>query len=370
MKTKDEFRASLVTYAERALKIRDHLKNEEATKLSLILPFVSMLGFDDRDPTEVAAEHASDFSEKYKNRVDYAILLDMKPIMAIECKSAGGTRKDDRGQLKSYFNAAKSVKIGILTDGIVYEFFVDSNEPNMMDDEPFLVADFEAIAKGQLSDSVTDGLFALTKWKFDPEMVSENAKRNILLTAFFQYLSEQFSNPSVEFTRFLLKENDVKHVRTNAIEVYRGIVKLAFRDVFNANVLRRLEIPDSAPVVAPARVEAPPVEPVKSAEKGIITTDAEIAAFNALRMRLAFLCGGDKEAFKKISRLAYKDYQGKMVVFYAMERRGRIADIIEQRDGTVKYSVDNDGETTQSANLDDVDQIMLKNYRNRIAIIE
>jgi predicted type IV restriction endonuclease len=93
MPTREEFRGSLVSFSERAMKIREHLKNEEATKVSLVLPFIALLGYDDRDPTEVSAEHAADFSEKYRNRVDYAILKDMLPVIAIECKSLGNGRK-------------------------------------------------------------------------------------------------------------------------------------------------------------------------------------------------------------------------------------------------------------------------------------
>ncbi|WID95844.1 type I restriction enzyme HsdR N-terminal domain-containing protein [Bosea vestrisii] len=123
MITIEDFRTNLVSYAERVQRVREHIKNEEATKVALILPFIALLGYDDRDPTEVSAEHAADFSDKYKNRVDYAILKEMNPIIAIECKSVGNGKKDDRGQLKSYFNASKSVKLGILTDGIIYDFF-------------------------------------------------------------------------------------------------------------------------------------------------------------------------------------------------------------------------------------------------------
>jgi hypothetical protein len=90
MATIDEFRASLITFGERVQRVREHVKNEEATKVALILPFIAALGYDHLDPTEVAAEHAADFSEKYRNRVDYAILRDMKPIIAIECKCLGG----------------------------------------------------------------------------------------------------------------------------------------------------------------------------------------------------------------------------------------------------------------------------------------
>lgn len=368
MPTRDEFRASLITFGERALRVRDHLKNEEATKVALVLPFIALLGFDDRDPTEVSAEHASDFSEKYRNRVDYAILSNLKPVIAIECKSIGGSKKDDRGQLKSYFNASKTVKLGILTDGFVYEFFVDSEEPNMMDDEPFLALHLEQVAKGQISETLLDSLFALTKGKFDPETIGENAKRSLTHHAFYEYLSQQFAKPSLNFTRFLLQENQIKHVRTHAIEGYRAIAKSAFNDVFTANVLKRLDIsePKSAAGSAPvAHAEVPLDATAADNSKAIVTTPAELAAVESIRMRLAFLAKGDIGLYEHIRRIEYRDYQGKMVVFYGKERKGRILEIIESRDGSaITFQLAETGESaTDIAALDDS---LMSIFRKRV----
>lgn len=356
--TIDEFRAALISFAERVQRVRAHVHNEEATKVALVLPFIAVLGYDDRDPTEVAAEHAADFSEKYRNRVDYAVLRDMQPVIAIECKGAGNGKKDDRGQLKSYFNASKTVKLGVLTDGVIYEFFVDSQEPNMMDDEPFVVVDFEQVAKAQITETVTAALYDLTKARFNPETISENARRSITHRAFFDYLSEQFLNPSVDFTRFLLKENDVKHVRLNAIEGYRTIAKSAFDDVFTSNVLKRLDI-TSAPPKASARAGVEPaavIELPAAPEKGPHTSEGELLAFEAVRRRLAYLAAGRDDLFDAIARVAHRDYQGKMAVFYVQERKGRLLDILESRDGTIRYSMADGvegGPVTELAALDD-----------------
>jgi predicted type IV restriction endonuclease len=353
--TIEDFRTNLVSYAERVQRVREHIKNEEATKVALILPFIALLGYDDRDPTEVAAEHAADFSDKYKNRVDYAILKEMNAIIAIECKSIGNGKKDDRGQLKSYFNASKTVKLGILTDGIIYEFFVDSEEPNMMDDDPFLIIDFEKISKAQVSDTAIEGLHALTKAKFDPDTIAENARRSLTHRAFFEYLSKQFVEPSIDFTRFLLKENDIKHIRAHAIEGYRAITKAAFNDVFTSNVLKKLDISPSLPK-QPVRIEntpaSTPIEvPSPSTATAIVTSEAEIAAFESIRRHLAFLSAGNSMTFDAISDIKFRDYQGKMVVFYRQERKGRLIDIIEARDGTVRFIIVDGGDTTPVSEL-------------------
>jgi len=368
MATRDEFRSSLIEFGKRALKVRDHLKNEEATKVALILPFIALLGFDDRDPTEVAAEHAADFSEKYRNRVDYAILQDMRPIIAIECKCLGNGKKDDRGQLKAYFNASRTVKLGILTDGFLYEFFVDSEEPNLMDDEPFLTLNVEDLAKGQISDTLLDGLFALTKGRFDAETIGENARRSLVHRAFFDYLTAQFTNPSMEFTRFLLRENDIKHVRTHAMDAYRAITKAALNDTFNANVLRKLEIVDKAvPNHLPLAAE-PNAAAAETAgkEPEITTTPVELAAFESVRRRLAFLSAGNPALFDCIDQIKYRDYQGKMAVFYGLERKGRLLDIVEQRDGTIRFVFFDGGERDAVADLAAQDERLFGIFRRRV----
>lgn len=370
VQTIEEFRAALVAFAERIQRVREHVKNEEATKVSLILPFIGLLGYDILDPTEVSAEHASDFSEKYKNRADYAILRDLRPVIAVECKCLGNGKKDDRGQLKAYFNASKTVKLGILTDGILYEFFIDSQEPNMMDDDPFLAIDFGDLQKTPISDTALEGLFALTKAKFDPETVSDNARRSITHRAFYDYLGAQFLSPSIEFTRFLLKEVDIKHVRSAAVDGYRDIAKAAFNDVFTSHVLKRLDI--AGTTALPIRSETPPeLAPsvaVPSGDKpSIVTTEAELRAFEAVRRRLAFLSAGKAEMFEAISHVSFRDFQGKMAVFYMQERKGRLLDILEGRDGAIRFVLADDGDATPVADLATVDERLRGLFQKKVA---
>lgn len=369
--TIDEFRAALASFAERIQRVREHIKNEEATKVSLILPFIGLLGYDILDPTEVAAEHASDFSEKYKNRADYAILRDMKPIIAVECKCIGNGKKDDRGQLKAYFNASKTVKLGILTDGILYEFFIDSQEPNMMDDDPFLTINFGDFPKTPISDTVLEGLFALTKTKFDPDTVSENARRSITHRAFYDYLGGQFLSPSVEFTRFLLKEVDIKHVRASAVDGYRDIAKAAFNDVFTSHVLKRLDIAGTTPLPSrpePSQEPAPDhvATPQDIDKAGIVTTHGELQAFENICRRLAFLSAGKSELFDAIGRVSFRDYQGKMAVFYMQERKGRLLDIFEGKDNSIRYVLADNSDPTPVIDLASVDERLRLLFEKRV----
>lgn len=375
MPVPDEFRAGVLSYRERVAKFRAHVTNEEATKIALIQPFINLLGYDDRDPTEVSPEHAADFSEKYKNRVDYAILVGGAPVIAIECKSVNNSKKDDRGQLKSYFNAVKTIKLGILTDGIIYEFFVDSNDPNILDDDPFMRIDFGSEGDATISETTLEGLHALTKQAFDPDSVAEKARRTLIHRLLYEYLSTQFNEPSKEFTHFLLRENGFKHIKAPTLDTFRVIARAAFRDVFNFHILKRLDI-TSAPAAAQVASEAPTetgdhgagkaIEKVDKPEVGIVTTEAELRAFEQVRRRLAFLAAGDATLFQAIDHIYFKDYLGKMVVYYKMVQKGRILDIIEGKDGIIRYVVIDGGDSEPFGDLSTVDARLRQLFAKRI----
>src|SRR5215471_5301547 len=143
MKTREHLAAALADLATRSVQIRGFCRNEESTKLHLVLPFISALGFDSANPSEVSPEHDADFDIKHPNRVDFAILREGKPIIAIECKKVGTNLADVRGQLRSYYSALPTTALAILANGIQFEFFVDSSDANLMDEEPFLTLDLE-----------------------------------------------------------------------------------------------------------------------------------------------------------------------------------------------------------------------------------
>ena len=223
----EDFRQKVRLFSERVVGVAPRCINEESTKLFLILPFLSLLGYDVTNPDEVCPEHNADFSEKYKNRVDFAILKNGSPIIAIECKTLGMALRDERGQLRSYFNAAPTVKMGVISDGLAYEFYADSDEPNMMDQTAFLSLDLRQVAKGKIEDSIEDGLKSLQKAIFDPENIGAEAKRKLDFQNFVQQIAQLSQEPTEPFTRMLLQNVGLSHVRTKALTEYRELIKSA-----------------------------------------------------------------------------------------------------------------------------------------------
>ena len=114
-----------------------HLDTEEATKNSLVLPFIQMLGYDIFDPTEVIPEFTADVGTKRGEKVDYALIQNNKPAILVECKTYRSVLNHAYvSQLFRYFTVTDA-RFGILTDGIAYHFFSDLDQQNVMDSKPF-----------------------------------------------------------------------------------------------------------------------------------------------------------------------------------------------------------------------------------------
>ena len=328
-----DFSKKLVDLAHRSVAAAASCPNEQATKMFLVLPFVSLLGYDHANPGEVFPEHNADFSEKYKNRVDFAILRGAVPIIAIECKTRGMPLRDERGQLRGYFNAAKTVRVGMLTNGLQWEFFSDSDEPNLMDETPFLSIDLEDIAKGKISDSTLDALLALSKASFDPENIGAEAKRKHIFNSLLSQIGQLAQVPTESFCRMLLQNAGVTHVRQKTLDEYKSVVQRAFHEFTNQNILQRLALPKSEPeegVSPPTNLESGTITR-DTANSKAITTETELAVFRWVQQRLAYLVRDDV-LYEEIRNIKFRDYNGKFVIYYKKERKGRLFDFIEGKD--------------------------------------
>ncbi len=333
------FRDKLVNHAAMCVKRKASCAGEEACKQGMVLPFIALLGYDIFDINEVNPEHPADFSDKYKNRVDYAIIKDGQPVIAIECKQ--NVEKTDRGQLKSYFNACKSVKLGILTDGLIYEFFADCDSPNMMDDEPFISFNFEEIANGRIDDEQIKAIFCFIKNEFDPDNVGAEAKKKVVFSSIINFLEKNLDNPSEYFVRYLLSncEGINQKITKRVLDENTEIVKSAFAGFVDKRILDRVGLADKRLVKIDEKKEETPDTSVVLPEtkSDIITTDEEMYAYTYAGQRLAFLVKTDEE-YAAIESIMFRDYKTLFVVFYKKERNGKLFTFVENSDGTKTFN--------------------------------
>ena len=116
--------------------ISSNLETEESTKTALVLPFIQMLGYDIFDPTQVLPEYNCDIVKNKGEKVDYALLIENKIEIIIECKGFNVDLTPHRNQLSRYFVSTKA-NFAILTNGVTYQFYTDLDNKNLMDDYPF-----------------------------------------------------------------------------------------------------------------------------------------------------------------------------------------------------------------------------------------
>ena len=84
-----DFIDDLRNFSSRALKLRDVISTEDATKTALVLPFFQLLGYDIFNPLEFVPEFTADVGTKKGEKVDYAVMINDSPIILIECKKCG-----------------------------------------------------------------------------------------------------------------------------------------------------------------------------------------------------------------------------------------------------------------------------------------
>ena len=263
----DEVRTRSGRFAQRI----DRLDTEEATKSALVLPFIQMLGYDIFDPSEVVPEFTADVGSKKGEKVDYALVQDDKPVILIECKKYG-TDLDagDVSQLLRYFTVTEA-RFGILTDGIIYRFFSDLEEPNMMDPRPFF--EFNML---DFTESHVQELKRFTRSNFDMSEIVGAARDLKYTTEIKRVLAAEFAGPSDDFIRFIIGKVYKGRATVAVREMFLSLAHQALTQFLNERIHDRLQS-------AMEQQETPPSPPQPTPEPEIVTTEEEWQGFYAVK---------------------------------------------------------------------------------------
>jgi predicted type IV restriction endonuclease len=296
-----EFVNELKKLSEQIENRKKYITNEEATKQSLIIPFLNILGYDVFNPYEVEPEYCADFGMKKGEKVDYAIKKDGIPIIFIEAKSIYEKLESHNAQLYRYFNSTTSVKFAILTNGDEYKFFTDLNQNNIMDKSPFFT-----FKMSSLSNMDTEILQRFTKANFDSNQLVEFAEELVYMININQTLKELFRNPSDEFLRFLIRDFTNTRITNNVLDRFRPIVKKAINQTMLSIISEGLSKgEDSDEDVAalnaiPSKNDVEDQEDGAGKESNVVTTEEELKSFEIIKDILA------KEN-RDVSEVKYKD---------------------------------------------------------------
>jgi hypothetical protein len=263
--------------ASRIPKQIDYIQTEEATKQAFIMPFISDLGYDVSNPTEVIPEFTADIGRKKGEKVDYAIKKDNDIIILIECKWSGaGLHQDHALQLYRYFSATEA-RFAILTNGIIYEFYSDIDEPNKMDSKPFFT--FNVL---EFQDHQVNELKKFTKSAFSLNDILTTASTLKYTGAIKQILEEELANPSEPFVRFFASKICDGSLTKSVIEQFTKIVQEARKQFVNEKINERLTSALSANEVPKEVYPEMEDEPLEN-DNGVVTTEEEIEGYNIIK---------------------------------------------------------------------------------------
>lgn len=222
MKTLKTFEEKIYALQNDIFNKKALIHNEENTKQALINPFLSLLGYDIHDPNEVEFEFKASFSYKKADKVDYAIKSNGTPLFFLEAKKVTEDLDNHYAQLEYYLSTNSDVKIGILTNGIIYKFFGYFEKQKKMDKEPFFEFDFENLNAEQI-----ETLYLFCKDSFDLNKLLKTGEELWYYKKIKRKLKELLTKPNDDFIRLLAKDYCPTKITANALEKFKPIVNRA-----------------------------------------------------------------------------------------------------------------------------------------------
>jgi predicted type IV restriction endonuclease len=269
----------LVELEKRTSQHRELLLTEEAAKTALVLPFLQALGYDVFNPAEVIPEFTADVGIKRGEKVDYALAIDGKIAMLVECKpSSINLDLKHASQLYRYFSTTDA-RVAILTNGVVYQFYSDIEQPNKMDDKPFFVLSMDALRR---SDPST--LEQFSRYQFNIDAIVAEAGRLKLESLIRIELEKEFAAPSDEFVRLMATRVLPGGRMTAAVkEQLQPTIATCIAGLIRDRVNDRLTSALNVANPLPDPIADGASDDMSVVEDGIITTEDEVAGFRIVQ---------------------------------------------------------------------------------------
>lgn len=285
-----DFIDQLKLISQRVNALKDQLQTEEATKMSLVIPFFQCLGYDVFNPLEFVPEYIADVCTKKGEKVDYAIMIDGQPKIIVEAKMIGMPLDKFGNQLTRYFSCTDS-KFGILTDGVEYRFFTDIDEPNKMDRTPFFTFRITDLRQSDITE-----IEKFQKSTFNANEVFVAAEDLKYTSAIESFVKTQFATPNDDFVKYLIsKVYNGKRVQS-AIYKFKPIVKKSLNQLIEELVNERLTqaLTREKPAV---ETSTPPEQKNTPVDSRIETTQEEIDAYDIVKSMLKTILPADKISY-------------------------------------------------------------------------
>jgi predicted type IV restriction endonuclease len=315
-----ELRKALSSFdLNKAIEISD---NEAKTRMYLVEPFFEALRFNRGfENGNLVPEFDADFARLKGKKVDYAILFRNKPEIIVEVKKSGVKLNDKHlAQLNEYFNNTSDSKIGILTNGIQFEFYCRNNNGGVgLHPNPFYTFDWENIEGSQL-----ERLAAFYATTIDTRLIIENAQESFFMESFEEALFKELTNPSKEFVKAIFAHMNGSRMTESIEKQIRELIN----SISLKSALDRLIIEES-----------------KKANSGIITTEDELKVFHVIKTILA--------QHKQIdtNSIVYRDFKGKFSILLEDNLKKKVCDLFITH---TSHKVEIDGERIDIPDIDSI----------------
>jgi hypothetical protein len=240
-----DFIDQIKTVSQQITKLKDQVLTEEATKNAFVMPFINALGYNVFNPTEVCPEFTADVPGLKGEKVDYSIIMGDVPIILIECKWCNASLEHPKhsSQLHRYFHATEA-KFGILTNGILYRFYTDTEKSNVMDEKPFF--EFNMM---DFNESMVNELKRFSKAAFNPEQMVDFAKNLLYTKEIKRLMAEQLTEPSPDFVKFFASQVYTGRLTVSVTDKFTEITKRSLKEFINDRITDRLksaiDLPDT-----------------------------------------------------------------------------------------------------------------------------
>lgn len=310
------FEDDIIDFRKQLVLKKKGITTEETTKIALVLPFLRILGYDVENPQELKAEYSADVGVKKSEKIDLAVCIENDVKMLIECKAANiRLSSNHKDQLYRYFSVS-DVKIAILTNGLVYQFFTDYDNPGRMDETPFLEIDLR-----NLTDKKIESLKLFTKDNFSLEKIQAHVEDLKYRQAIHNVLLEEIRCPSEDLTHIIAKK------------VYSGVLRGPRRKFFEKLIAEEIkDIFDNDYELDPS---------------DIITIDEEMEGFYIVRAIASELIDSDRVSLRDrksycgvllddnhhypICRLYFNDLDNLVVAFFDSMQKDKNGSRIEEQ---------------------------------------
>ncbi len=290
-----ELKLKLEQLHQRVNGLKDQIQTEEATKTAFVMPFIQILGYDIFNPTEVIPEFIADIGTKKGEKVDFVIKKDNEPIFIIECKSWKENADAHNSQLHRYYHVSKA-RFGVLTNGIIYNFYTDLEKPNIMDEKPFFTINLD-----DLKDNAIKVLESFTKTGYNLESILDSAEALKYIKAIRKEFEKEIEDPSDEMVRLLVNRFFERPLRANRMFVFKEYTKRALSISISESISSRLK---SALVINDnMETEKANVSNFNTIDENndvpkVITTEEEMEAFQIVKAILREKIPAERIAFR------------------------------------------------------------------------